>query len=197
MKIYRFSVFVSVVLFALSMQTASAQVIINFGTANVSSIPFSSGLTWGIAILLGLMGAFFIHRRGRSGLAVLVGAVALTAVTASVVYSPKSFAMLYNKYSLLVSGQEVPDADNNEVAYMSPAPVCGPVGFVWVTSGVGNIVITGINYAPGYAALDPTNPPAQTSPLPLPNAPAPLCAVGTQLDASSSCVVWYQRPGPC
>lgn len=178
---------------SLAAQPASAEVIINFNNSNVSGVPFSPWIALVMAVMVVLTGLFFIRKKNGFGLfftliivGVLVGTVAST---------PKSFALLYQKFALTTSGQEVPL--DNEVAYMSPAPVCGPVGFVWVTSGVGDITITGINYAVNYAALDPANPPAQTQPLPLPAAPAPLCAVGTQLSASSSCVVWYQRPGPC
>jgi hypothetical protein len=179
---------------ALSVaQPASAQVIINFNNSSVSGVPFSPWIVVFMAAMVALTGLFFIRK--KAGFGVFFMLITAGVLVSTVVDNPNSFALPFSQYALTTSGQDI--ADVNEVAYMSPAPVCGPVGFVWVTSGVGNITLTGINYAPGYAMLDPTNPPSQTQPLPLPTAPAPLCTVGTMLNASTSCVVWYQKPGPC
>ena len=174
-------------------QPASAQVVINFNSGSVSGVPFSPWVMALMALMVVLTGLFFIRK--KAGFGVFFMLITVGVVVGAVAGNPNSFAQIYNQYTLTTSGQDIPEV--NQVAYMSPGPVCGPVGFVWVTSGVGNITLTGISYAPGYAALDPSNPPSQTQPLPLPAAPAPLCTVGTTLNASSSCVVWYQRPGPC
>lgn len=194
MRMLKFPVFSLLSVF-LMIQPVSAEVIIHFSNSNVSAVPFSPWLVMAMAVMVVLTGLFFIRKKSGFGLFfyLIMAGVLVSAVS----YNTSSFAKVYNIFALITSGQEVPSTNDNEVGYMSPGPTCGPVGFVWVTSGVGNITITGIDYAIGYEVLDPLNPPIQTSPRPLPESPAPECVVGQQLNSSTSCVVWYQKPGGC
>ncbi|WP_114972726.1 hypothetical protein [Rhodoferax ferrireducens] len=176
-------------------QTTSAQVIVGFAGAGgaVSPVPLSPWLTASMAVMLALFGLMFIRRKSGRGVFLLVlsvfagGGALLQTKDGYAVYATPAL------FSLVTSGTVVAGGD---VAWMTPGPVCGPIGYAWVKSGAGNIAISSIGYAASYSALDPANPPATTDVV-LPTPVTPVCSVGTALSGSTSCIVWYQKPGAC
>lgn len=173
-------------------QSASAQVIIDFN--KVSGAPFSPWAMAALGILVVLAGLFFIKRKAGYGAfsLMLAGSLVVTAVIQE--QDGHAIPITPTPVALTTSGALI---SQHTIAGSSISGTCGPVGYVWVTSGVGNIAITDIRYDTGYQAFDPNNPPGSTFPSPLPTAPAPVCNIGTQLNGSTSCVVWYLQPGPC
>jgi hypothetical protein len=146
-----------------------------------------------MGVMLALTGLVLIRRKTNLGvfflaLSVAAAGGALTQAKEAYAYSAPTL------FPLVTSGAHVGGSSN--VAYMT-GPVCGDIGYAWVTSGSGNIKITAINYEAGFSALDPANPPGVPD-VALPVPPAPVCTVDMILNNSSSCVVWYQKPtGGC
>jgi hypothetical protein len=143
--------------------------------------------------MLAVMGLVFIRQKTGRGLfllmlSVVVGGGAMLQTTDG--YAGYGTPALQ---ALTVSGTEVVGTD---VAWMTPGPVCGPIGYVWVKSGAGTVSISSIGYRASYSSLDPASPPAPTD-VSLPTPAAPVCTVGTSLTGPASCVVWYKRGGAC
>lgn len=192
MKIKKLPATLVALLAGFAASSASAQVIFEFNGAAISPVPLSPWITALLGIMLGAVGLTFLRRKTSQGvflllLSFMAGGGAMMQARDGYAYSVPALV------SLLTSGTEV---TGSTVAWMTPGPVCGPIGYVRVNSGAGKITLTGISYAENYAALDPLNPPASTDgPLPTPS--QPLCSVGTALDSSNSCIVWYHKPGGC
>jgi hypothetical protein len=193
MKLRHLSLSAMALIGATVAQTTSAQVIIGFAAASVSPVPLSPWLTAAMALMLAVMGLVFVRQKTGRGLfllmlSVLVGGGALLQTTdGNAAYGTPVLQ------ALGVSGDEL--AGTN-VAWMSPGPVCGPIGYVWVKSGAGTVSVSSIAYRIGYSALDPASPPAPTD-VTLPTPVTPVCTVGTSLTEASSCIVWYKKDGPC
>ncbi len=187
------SLYAAALLGATVAQSASAQVIIGFGGAPViSAVPLSPWLTAAMSAMLAVLGLVFIRQKTGRGLFVL--ALSVLAGGGALLQAKDGYA--YGTpvlQSLTTSGLEVVGTN---VAWMTPGPVCGPIGYVWVKSGAGTIAFSSIAYRTGYSSLDPASPPAPTD-VSLPTPATPVCAVGSSLSGSTSCIVWYQKAGPC
>jgi hypothetical protein len=195
MKIRDLSLHGAALLAVTFAQATSAQVIIGFAGAGgaVSPVPLSPWLTASMAVMLALAGLMFIRRKSGHGIFLLV--LSVFAGGGALLQTKDGYAAYATPtlFSLATSGAMVPGDD---VAWMTPEPVCGPIGYAWVKSGVGNIAISSIGYAASYSALDPANPPAPTDVV-LPTPVTPVCSIGTALSGSASCIVWYQKAGAC
>ena len=194
MKIRNLTLHAAVLWSATLAQTASAQVIIGFnGAPVVSAVPLSPWLTAALSAMLAVLGLVFVRQKTGRGLFVL--ALSVMAGGGALLQAKDGYAAYGTPVlqSLTTSGLEVVGTN---VAWMTPGPVCGPIGYVWVKSGAGSIAIASIAYRTAYSALDPANLPAPTD-VALPTPATPVCSVGTSLSGSTSCIVWYQKGGPC
>ncbi|MDD2924457.1 hypothetical protein [Rhodoferax sp.] len=145
-----------------------------------------------MTLMLAVMGLVFIRRKTGRGLflltlSMLTGATTLLQTNNGYAYGAPILQ------ALGISGHELTGTD---VAWMTPGPVCGPIGYVWIKSGAGTAAISSISYRAGYSALDPSSPPAPTD-VALPTPATPVCSIGTSLTGPDSCIVWYQKAGPC
>lgn len=181
--------FVLSLVFGTIAQSASAAGVVVLFSSGISTVPLSPWATAALGVIFAVSGLIVIRRKAGQGLFLL----ALTVVAAGGAFMQADESYAYaspTMISLVTSGASL---TGTQVASMTGPFVCGEIRYVWVTSGAGTIRISGINYDPGYMALDPASPPSTPDINPLPAAPAPLCTVGMELTGSSSCVIWYQR----
>lgn len=173
---------------ALFAQPAAAQVIISFDS--VSGVPISPWVNASIGVLLVLSALAFLKRKAGGGVFLL--ALAAVAMGGNAMLAKDGYANGGTPTPLVISPTS--DAPGHVVASGVGSPVCGAVGFVWVTSNGGSIRITQIAYdtTNNYYAFDPATPPGYSGP---PGIDA--CTVGTVLTASTSCIVWYKQSSGC